>query len=522
MNREKMLAKLIDRDEPFELAVVGGGATGAAIAMDAASRGLTVALLEKNDFGKGTSSRSTKLIHGGVRYLEQGNLVLVRDALRERSLLLKNANHLVHDLEFILPCRGRWESFYFGMGLWLYDLLARSSDFGRARRLSKSDVAHRLPTLNPAAFYSGWLYHDGQFDDARLVINFVQTAVQLGAVVANYATVTGLTKDSHGKLSGVQFQDAESGISHVVPARTVINAAGPFGDSVRRLDRPNDRPMLAASQGIHLVLPPRFLPGSTALIVPRTRDGRVMFLIPWHGQTLVGTTDTPIDSATEEPSALPAEIEFLLNTAAEYLAEKPEMADVHSVFVGVRPLVLGKSGSQAKTSAISRDHVVHVAKSNLITIAGGKWTTVRKMAEDAVDRAITVGRLARRPCVTKDLAIHGSGSMRSRRAELQCYGSDGIKIDEIIDRETQLGSPMHPDLSINRAQVLWAVHHEMARTVEDVLARRTRCLFLNARATQAIAPQVTELIASELGRDANWQHNQCQQFRITSQNYVLE
>ncbi len=521
MNRSELLKKIISHSEPFDLAVVGGGATGAAIAMDAASRGFAVVLLEKHDFGKGTSSRSTKLIHGGVRYLEQGNLVLVRDALLERSLLLKNANHLVHDLEFVLPCRNFGELCYFGLGLKLYDLLAGSRDFGKSKSLSKMEIEQRVPTLNPAAYRSGLAYHDGQFNDSRLVINFIQTAVEHGALAINYAPVVALSKDPLGKINGLRFRDEETGNEQEIRARTIINAAGPFGDDVRRLDSPNIRPLLAASQGIHLVLPNRYLPGTTAVIVPRTRDGRVMFLIPWHGQTLVGTTDTPLSTVTAEPCALQEEIDFLLSTASQYLSITPRLDDVQSVFVGIRPLVLSGSGKRAKTSRISRDHVVHVAESNLITIAGGKWTTVRKMAEDAVNRAIRVGHLPAKPCVTRELMIHGAGASRSSNSDLAYYGSDGVQIDLLAGGAADAHVRMHPDLPLTVAQVQWSVRQEMARTIEDVLSRRTRSLILNARATESVAEQVASVVARELGRDVHWEQAQCEHFLKLLRVYKL-
>ncbi len=389
----------------WDMIVVGGGATGVGVAIDAATRGYEVLLLEQSDFGKGTSSRSTKLAHGGVRYLEQGNIGLVMEALKERGLLLQNAPHLVSDLAFIVPNYDWWEAPFYGLGLKLYQLLAGKYGFGKSRLLSREETLEHLPTLKTEGLRGGAVYYDGQFDDARLLIHMVFTAFEQGATLLNYAEVTGLTKDGQGFVDGVVAHDAETGEEFRARAKVVINATGAFSDRLRRAAEPSVAPMIVPSQGIHLVFGPEFLPGGSAIMVPHTSDGRVLFAIPWHGHTLVGTTDTPIADAMLEPVAMEQEIEFILSTAGQYLVKAPTRDDVLSVFAGIRPLV--RAAVVANTAALSRDHVIHIDSSGLMTIGGGKWTTYRHMAEDCVDQAATLAQLPERPCVTHHLSIHG-------------------------------------------------------------------------------------------------------------------
>ena len=508
----------IERAEAWEIVVVGGGATGVGIALDAASRGYQTLLLEQNDFGKGTSSRSTKLVHGGVRYLRQGNISLVMEALKERALLLRNAPHLVHDLEFVIPSYRWWEKPFYGIGLKLYDLLAGRCGFGRSTTLSREEVIARLPNISPRSLRGGVNYHDGQFDDARLLINLAQTAAREGACVLNYARVTGFSRDAGGLMNGVTFRDEESGVTHTVTARAVINATGVFCDQLRQVDDPAASPMVALSQGVHLVFARDFLPGASALMVPQTRDGRVMFAIPWLGHVVVGTTDTPIPTAALEPSPLADEIDFILETAGEYLEKRPVRADILAVFTGIRPLV--KKGSRAKTAALPRDHTIHVASSGLLTITGGKWTTYRRMAEDAVNLAAGLARLEKSRCLTRDLRICGFHSSAKQFGLLAMYGSDAPALAALIREHPPLGEPLHQALSICGAQIVWAARHEMARTVEDVLARRTRALFLNARAALEIAPAAARLLAAELGRDEAWQERQLADFHEVAAHFL--
>ena len=504
MNRGEMYRRLRDANEPWEMIVVGGGATGVGVALDAAARGYRILLLEQSDFGKGTSSRSTKLIHGGVRYLEQGNIPLVMEALKERGLLARNAPHLVHNLAFIVPNYDWWEAPFYGLGLKLYDLLAGKYGFGPSRLVSREETLRRLPTIIKEGLRGGVVYFDGQFDDARLLIHLAATAAAHGAVLLNYARVTALNQGPDGFIDGVSFEDMESGEGFSARARVVINATGPFADSLRRQADPAIEPIIAPSQGVHLVFDRSFLPGDSAIMVPHTSDGRVLFAIPWHGHTLVGTTDTPLVEPALEPAATPGEVDFILKTASRYLARKPARADVLSVFAGIRPLV--RSAQPGNTSALSRDHTIRIDRSGLVTICGGKWTTYRRMAEDCVDQAVTLAHLAERPCPTADLPIHAL---------------DPKGLDALIEHDPWLSRPLHPALPYIEAQVVWAVREEMARTVEDVLARRTRALFLNARAAITMAPRVAELVACELGYGDDWKQGQVETFRRIASNYVL-
>ncbi len=502
------------------MAIIGGGATGAGIAVDAAARGLQVVLLEQNDFGKGTSSRSTKLVHGGVRYLQQGNIPLVMEALKERGLLLQNAPHLVHNLEFVVPNYLWWEAPFYGIGLKMYDFLAGSHGFGPSKILSHDEVLKRIPMLEPEGLRGGVIYHDGQFDDSRLLINLLQTAEEQGAAVLNYARVIKLTKSSSGAVDGLVFRDEESDGEQAIAARCVINATGAFCDAVRRMDEAAAMPMIAPSQGVHLVLPREFLSGDSAIMVPHTPDGRVMFAVPWHDHVVVGTTDTPVAAATLEPRAQEREIDFILGTAGQYMARRPARSDILSVFAGIRPLV--KAGSRASTAALSRDHTIQISASGLITTAGGKWTTYRKMAEDTVNRALERMTWPQRPCPTGDLPIHGCSLPVEEPGPLAHYGSDAGLINDLIRERPALGTPLHKSLPICGAQIVWAVRHEMARTLDDVLARRTRALFLNARAAMAMAPAVAELMAAELGRDENWRKKQIATFGEIAAGFLPE
>jgi len=517
MNRSEMYGRLRAHDGRWDVIVAGGGATGAGVAIDAATRGYDTLLVEQSDFGKGTSSRSTKLVHGGVRYLEQGNVSLVMEALKERGLLLENAPHLVRNLGFVVPNYTWWEAPFYGIGLKLYNLLAGKYGFGASRILSKEETLEMLPTLNTEGLRGGVMYFDGQFDDARLLINLVATAVEHGAVALNYAQVTGLTKDGEGFVNGVRFRDQETGEEFEAAGKVVVNATGPFTDQLRRMADPGVQPMVAASQGIHLVFDHSFLAGDSAIMVPHTSDGRVMFAIPWHGHTLVGTTDTPVDEAVLEPVAMEQEVEFILQTASLYLAKKPTRADVLSVFAGIRPLV--RSGQPGNTASLSRSHTIRIEDSGMVTITGGKWTTYRHMAEDCVNQAATLGRLPEQPCVTAQLRIHGFQTASGGR--LQVYGSDAAAIRELEEGDGSLGEPLDAALPYTGAEIVWAARHEMARTLEDVLARRTRALFLNARAAIAMAPHAAGLLARELGRDEAWAGAQVESFSAVARNYLL-
>ena len=517
MQRDTMLRNLRERREPWDIAVIGGGATGMGVAVDAAARGFDVALVEAHDFGKGTSSRSTKLVHGGVRYLEQGNVSLVMSALKERGLLRQNAPHLVHDLAFVVPNYSFWEAPFYGIGLKLYDMLAGKYGFGASRLLSREETLERLPALEPEELRGGVVYYDGQFDDARLLIHLAMTAAEHGATVVNYCPATSLLRDSEGYINRLTARDRETGEEFTLNARIVVNATGVFTDSIRRMADPAADPLVVASQGIHLVFDPSFLRSQTALMVPRTRDGRVLFVIPWHGHAVAGTTDTPVDAPSLEPRALEEEIEFILETAGRYLSRPPTRADVLSVYVGLRPLVRG----EGKTSTLSRDHVIDVDRSGLLTITGGKWTTYRHMAEDCVDHAITLGKLRDEPCPTKNLHIHGYTENSSELGDLEVYGADAAHIVALAEANPALGQRLHPKLPVIGAEIVWAAREEMARTVEDALARRTRALFLNAAAAMEMAGSAAALMASELGRDLNWALHQTTAFCELAQQYLV-
>lgn len=518
MNRQEMLNRVSDRSGPWDMLIVGGGATGLGIAVDAASRGYDTLLLEQSDFGKGTSSRSTKLIHGGVRYLQQGNITLVMEALRERGILRGNAPHLVHDLAFIVPNYDWWEAPFYGIGLKIYDILAGRFGFGPSRVLSKEETLKRIPTIKRDGLRGGIIYYDGQFDDARLLINLARTASHQGAALLNYACVTELIKDRNGYVKGVTFDDLEARKTYEAPAKVVINATGPFTDRVRRMDDPDVQPMIAPSQGVHLVLDRAFLPGDSAIMVPHTRDDRVMFAIPYLGVTLVGTTDTPITDVDLEPRPLDAEIDFILDTAGAYLDRFPRREDILSMFAGIRPLV--KTGDEKETVALSREHAFHISHSGLLTIAGGKWTTYRRMAQECVDHAVVLADLGTRPCVTEHLNIHGFHKAPEKFGELALYGSDAPAIQNLMRGHPAYKERLHPALPTRAGEVIWAVKHESALTVDDVLARRTRCLLLNARAASAAAPVVASLMAQELGHDRQWEREQVDTFRLMSSNYL--
>jgi glycerol-3-phosphate dehydrogenase len=512
-----MRRRLLAQAEPFDFIVIGGGATGAGVAIDAASRGYSVALLEQSDFGKGTSSRSTKLVHGGVRYLQQGNVPLVMEALKERGILRRNAPHLVRDLPFVVPNYHWWEAPFYGIGMRVYDALAGRYGFGASRNLSWEETVAAIPTIETNGLRGGVVYHDGQFDDARLLIHMVMTAAEQGAVLLNYAEVTGLEKDANGYISGVLARDLETGEAMQVRARLVLNCTGVFGDNVRRMDDPSAQPVIRPSQGVHIVLDRQFMPSDSAIMVPHTDDGRVLFAIPWHSRVLVGTTDTPLSEVSLEPKPLPDEVSFLLEHVARYLTHDPRREDVLAVFAGLRPLV---SGTAEDTAALSREHSLLVSRSGLLTVAGGKWTTYRKMAQDAVDHGATLAGLPARPCVTRRLRIHGADARADRHGELAVYGADAPGVAALMSESPEWVKPVHPELPVRAGEVVWAVRQEMARTVDDVLARRTRSLLLNARAAIEAAPRVAALLAAELGKDAVWADAQVASFERIASNYL--
>lgn len=523
--RDENLARLRGGDA-WDVVVIGGGATGLGAAVDAAARGYRTALVEARDFAQGTSSRSTKLIHGGVRYLAQGDIPLVREALHERGLLFQNAPHLVHRRDFVVPAYRWWDLPFYGIGLKVYDLLAGRSNLGGSRRIGRAAVLDRVPTIVASGLRGGIVYADGQFDDARLAIALARTLAGLGGAALNHAPVAGFIKRA-GRIVAVSVRDDETGEELSLGARVVINATGVFADEIRRLDDPANAasPLLTPSQGTHIVLDRTFLPGETALLIPHTDDGRVLFAIPWHGRVLVGTTDAPVAEPAVEPRPRREEVEYLLAHVARYLAKRPALGDIRSTFAGLRPLLRGQDPRAgdigARTAKLSREHAVVVSPSGLVTVTGGKWTTYRRMAADAVDRAMEVGSLAARACPTETLRLHGwTESAAGRDDGLSLYGSDAAAIRALGSENPDWDRPIHPALPYRAAEVVWAIRHEAVRSVEDVLARRTRALFLDACASIEAAPAVAALLAAELGRDAAWQAAQLARYRELAASYL--
>lgn len=517
--REEHLPEL-DKTNLWDIIIIGGGATGLGTAADAASRGYKTLLMEQADFAKGTSSRSTKLVHGGVRYLAQGNIGLVYEALRERGLLLQNAPHLVKKQSFIIPCYSWFDKLKYLMGLKLYDWLAGKYSFGKSVSLSRDEVIDAINEIEAEGLQGGIKYWDGQFDDARLAINLAQTSAQQGGVLLNYMKVTGLLKTNEGKISGVTARDIESGKTYNLNTKVVINATGVFVDKILQMDSATQRPLVKSSQGVHVVLDKSFLSGENAVMIPKTADGRVLFAVPWHEHVLVGTTDTPLDSNNIEPVALDEEINFILKTAGQYLIKTPTRTDVLSVFAGLRPLAAPDKDTDA-TNEISRGHKLIVNNSGLITITGGKWTTYRKMAEDTVNQAIKTGDLTPKPCITRNLKIHGYAVGKSAK-HLSVYGSDALSINKLIEAQPKLGELLIENHPYIQAEVIWHVRYEMARTVEDVLARRLRLLFLDADAAISAALIVARLMATELNYDRAWEEAQVKNFNLLADKYLTK
>lgn len=519
MNRDEMIRRLREQRGFWDFVVVGGGATGLGTAVEAAARGYMTLLLEQSDFAKGTSSRSTKLVHGGVRYLRQGNISLVVEALRERGLLVRNAPDLVRNLSFVVPTYDWWEGPFYGIGLKLYDVLAGRLGLGPSRLLSREETLAHIPTLEPAGLRGGVVYYDAQFDDARLAVNLAQTLADLGGAPVNYMQVVGLLK-ARGVIHGVAARDVETGEEHEIHTRVVVNATGVFCDAVRRLDDPDAPAVVSPSQGVHLVLDRSFQPGESAIMVPHTDDSRVLFAVPWHDRIVIGTTDTPVSEVSLEPVPLAEEIEFLLTHAARYLTRDPTPEDVLSVFAGLRPLV--RQDGREDTASLSRDHTLLISPSGLVTITGGKWTTYRKMGEDTVNEAALVAGLEERPSRTRELRIHGWLKTPDTVAPTDIYGSDAPALEEMAKANPAWAAPLHPRLPYRSCEAVWAVREEMARTVEDVLARRTRALLLDARASVEAAPVVARLMAAELERDEAWVARQVADFQELARRYVLE
>ncbi len=518
LDRNKMLQQL-NEVEQWDIIIVGGGATGLGSAVDAASRGYKTLLVEQGDFAKGTSSRSTKLVHGGVRYLAQGNIKLVREALRERGLLLKNAPHVCHNLSFIIPSFHWWQKWYYAIGLGLYDMMAGKLSLGKTRMLSKKTTLQLLPAIETNNLSGGVLYHDGQFDDARLAINLAQTAEEQGASLINYCKLTSLTKTGK-RITGVNVRDMQSGTEYTLNTKAVINATGVFTDNVMAMDDPKHESIVSPSQGVHIVVDEKFFPGNQALMIPKTDDGRVLFAVPWHNKVLLGTTDTPIRNIDLEPVALPEEIAFIIKHSNRYLSTQIDYKDIRTVYAGLRPLI--KIKGKKTTSLLPRDHTTIISDAGMVTITGGKWTTYRTMAKTAIDNASFACKLEKRPCVTASLKIHGFKENMDYSDPLNIYGSDAEKIKQLITDRPWLQEKIHEALPYTKAEILWAVQHEMAVTLEDVLARRTRTLFLDVNAAIETAPLVASLMADTMQKTEEWQQQQVQDFIAMAKNYLIK
>ena len=516
MNRNQQLKKVRTKKKAWDVLIIGGGASGLGAAVDAASRGYKTLLLEKHDFAKGTSSRSTKLVHGGVRYLQNGDISLVIEALKERGIMRKNAPHLVQDLSFVIPSYDWWNSPFYGIGLKIYDMMAGKLGLGPSTLLERDETIELIPNVKKKGLRGGVIYHDGQFDDARMAVSLAQTAENHGASVLNYVGVKALVKDGD-MITGVQAQDGLSGEEFEIAAKVVINATGVFSDQIIQMDQAGSRKLIVPSQGVHIVLDNSFLKGPHAIMVPHTSDGRVLFAVPWNGYVVVGTTDTQIEQPLEEPIALEEEIDFILENAGAYMTTPPTRADVKSVFSGLRPLAAPEDNGSA-TKEISRHHKVTVSTSGLVSILGGKWTTYRKMSEDLINTAQSVGGLPERACITQSLPIHGYDYNSDWSNPLHVYGTDIEKISALDEEgNTSLSKLVH----ISKNQIVWAVREEMAMSVEDVLARRTRALFLNATEAKNLALQVAEIMATEMGEEQTWIENQCTQFNQLVEKYIL-
>jgi len=505
----------------WDVVVIGGGATGLGAGVDAASRGYKTLLVDQHDFAKGTSSRSTKLVHGGVRYLAQGDIGLVLEALQERGRLMNNAPHLVKNQQFLIPTYDWWDGPFYTLGLKVYDMMAGKLGLGPSIHIDKETTMQHIPNLQEEDLRGGVIYHDGQFDDSRLAINLAQTIIDNRGYVINYMKVTALLKNDEGMITGVSMNDQETGKEYNVKAKSVINATGVFVDQVNLLDDPKSKPLVVVSQGVHLVLDKSFLQSDYAIMIPKTSDGRVLFAVPWHNKVVVGTTDTPMKEPTLEPRALDEEIEFILNNAGQYLTKSPSRADVKSVFAGLRPLAAPQDEDE-ETKEISRSHKIIVSKSGLITIIGGKWTTYRQMGEDIIDKAMLVGGLAERSCETKNMPIHGYVKNVDRKDHLYVFGSDIPKIKTLISNHPELDEQLDERLPYKKAEVIWGTREEMARTIEDILARRTRALFLDAAASIDMAPTVAWLMAEELGYDENWEQQQVEEYTSLAKEYLLK
>ena len=515
MNRKDSIIKL-NKVPQWDVVIIGGGASGLGIALDASKRGYKTLLLEKYDFAKGTSSRSTKLIHGGVRYLQNGDITLVIESLKERGILKRNAPHLVQDLSFVIPTYDWWASPFYGIGMKIYDMMAGKLGLGKSEIISKEETEKLIPNISKKGLRGGVIYHDGQFDDSRMAITLALSADSKKTTLLNYCNVEGLIKKD-GEIMGLNFTDLINSKKYQIKSKVVINATGVFAEEIIRMDQPKIKKMIQPSQGVHIVLERRFLKSKHAILIPQTSDGRVLFAVPWKNYVVVGTTDTHVKKASEEPKALNEEIDFILKNAAKYMSVKPKRDDIKSVFAGLRPLAA--TSNKQSTKEVSRSHKIDISPSGLISVLGGKWTTYRKIAEDALNTAISINKLKKKKCKTERTKLFGFKRNVSWSDPMHVYGSMKKKVESLggVNDNKSLSKKFYVSNNI----IEWSIIHEMALTVEDILARRTRCVFLDSKESKRIAPVVAQKMADVLGEDDKWIDAELKKFNKLIKNYIV-
>jgi len=515
MNRTTSISKL-DKVLEWDIVIIGGGASGLGIAVDASKRGYKTLLLEKHDFAKGTSSRSTKLIHGGVRYLQNGDITLVIESLKERGILKRNAPHLVQDLSFVIPTYDWWASPFYGIGMKIYDMMAGKLGLGKSVIISKEETEKLIPNVNKKGLRGGVIYHDGQFDDSRMAITLAQSADSNKTSLLNYCSVESLIKEN-GEIKGVNFIDLINSKKYQVKSKVVINATGVFAEEIIRMDQPEIEKMIQPSQGVHIVLEKRFLKGKHAILIPQTSDGRVLFAVPWKNYVVVGTTDTQIKNSSAEPKPLAQEVDFILKNASKYMTNKPKRDDIKSVFAGLRPLAA--TSNKKSTKEVSRSHKIDISPSGLISVLGGKWTTYRKIAEDAINTAISINKLKKKKCKTERVKLFGFKKNVDWSDPMHVYGSLKKQIESMGSKNDN--ESLSNKFYISNNIIQWSIIHEMAISLEDVLARRTRCIFLDSRESMRIAPIVAKKMAEVLEEDQNWIDMELKKFNKLIKNYMV-
>ena len=515
MNRKDSIIKL-NKVLQWDVVIIGGGASGLGIALDASKRGYKTLLLEKYDFAKGTSSRSTKLIHGGVRYLQNGDITLVIESLKERGILKRNAPHLVQDLSFVIPTYDWWASPFYGIGMKIYDMMAGKLGLGKSEIISKEETEKLIPNISKKGLRGGVIYHDGQFDDSRMAITLALSADSKKTTLLNYCNVEGFVKKD-GEIIGLNFTDLINSKKYQIKSKVVINATGVFAEEIIRMDQPKIEKMIQPSQGVHIVLERRFLKSKHAILIPQTSDGRVLFAVPWKNYVVVGTTDTHVKKASEEPKALNEEIDFILKNAGKYMSVKPKRDDIKSVFAGLRPLAA--TSNKQSTKEVSRSHKIDISPSGLISVLGGKWTTYRKIAEDALNTAISINKLKKKKCKTERTKLFGFKRNVSWSDPMHVYGSMKKKVESLggVNDNKSLSKKFYVSNNI----IEWSIIHEMALTVEDILARRTRCVFLDSKESKRISPVVAQKMADVLGEDDKWIDAELKKFNKLIKNYIV-